>query len=60
MIILDPKNSANKKNSHFMDILSSLYTSKSPISSAHYFKIKGNNTLGKVRISRSFLPKLTR
>ncbi|UAX01433.1 FliM/FliN family flagellar motor switch protein [Proteus terrae] len=46
MIILDPKNSANKKNSYFMDILSSLYTSKSPISSAHYFKIKGNNTLG--------------
>ncbi|WP_109419965.1 FliM/FliN family flagellar motor switch protein [Proteus terrae] len=46
MIILDPKNSANKKNSHSMDILSSLYTSQSPIPSAHYFKIKGNNTLG--------------
>ncbi|QIG04621.1 FliM/FliN family flagellar motor switch protein [Proteus sp. ZN5] len=47
MIKLDLKNSINKKeDSYLMNILSSLYTSQLPISSAHYFKIKGNNTLG--------------
>lgn len=47
MIRLDPKNSINnKEDSYSMDILSSLYTTQLPISSAHYFKIKGNNTLG--------------
>ncbi|HEK0787343.1 FliM/FliN family flagellar motor switch protein [Enterobacteriaceae bacterium TYF_5] len=47
MIRSDPENSINnKEDSYSMDILSSLYTSQLPISSAHYFKIKGNNTLG--------------
>lgn len=47
MINLDPENSINnKEDSYSMSILSTLYTSQSPISSAHYFKIKGNNTLG--------------
>lgn len=47
MIRSDPENSINnKEDSYSMDILSSLYTSQSPISSAHYFKIKGSNTLG--------------
>lgn len=47
MIISNSKDSVDsKKDSHSMDVLSFLYTPQSPISSAHYFKIKGNNTLG--------------
>lgn len=36
----------DNKDSYSMEILSSLYQSYYPISSAHYFKIKGKNTLG--------------
>ncbi|MCT6516838.1 FliM/FliN family flagellar motor switch protein [Proteus vulgaris] len=47
MIRLEPENSINnKEDSYSMNILSSLYTSRLPISSAQYFKIKGNNTFG--------------
>lgn len=47
MILLDAKNSMNQdQNSDSMNILSSLYGSQLPITSAYYFKIKGKNTLG--------------
>ncbi len=47
MRVLDSKNSINDdKDSDSMRILSSLYLSQLPISSAYYFKIKGQNTLG--------------
>lgn len=47
MILLDAKNSTNQdQNSDSMNILSSLYGSQLPITSAYYFKIKGKNTLG--------------
>ena len=36
----------DNKDSYSMEILSSLYQSYYPISSAHYFKIKGKNILG--------------
>lgn len=47
MMRVEPENSINnKEDSYSINILSSLYTPQLPISSAHYFKIKGNNTLG--------------
>ncbi|WP_193015541.1 FliM/FliN family flagellar motor switch protein [Proteus sp. FME41] len=47
MRMLDLKNNINDdKESDSMRILSSLYLSQLPISSAYYFKIKGQNTVG--------------